>query len=146
MVRGGTALALATSVIRAPLLVAIVLTACSPGLPRPKTGPVPKDAMFEIPYPPPAARVETIPAKKSEADVWIDGQWDWDGRDFRWQPGTWMKPPAADAYFTRWRAERRRDGRLYFARAAWRDKRGRPLAAWPSLEVCPKDDGETASR
>ncbi len=60
MVRGGTALALATSVIRAPLLVAIVLTACSPGLPRPKTGPVPKDAMFEIPYPPPAARVETI--------------------------------------------------------------------------------------
>src|SRR6185503_17526202 len=101
-----------------------LLSGCSSSLPRPPAGRVPADAMTqEVPYPPPPARVEVIPPKKGERDVWIDGQWDWDGQAWKWLAGQWMTPPA-DAYFTPWTAARRGDGRLFFAPAAWRDKYG----------------------
>lgn len=103
-----------------------LLPACSGSLPKPPTGPVPPEAMVEIPYPPPPARSEIIPPQKKPADVWIDGQWEWDGKDWKWLAGTWMTPPA-NAYFTRWTAQRRPDGRLFFAHAAWRRRDGRPL-------------------
>ncbi len=95
--------------------------------------------MIEVPYPPPAARVESVPPPPNAADVWIDGQWDWDGRNWRWHEGRWMTPPDG-AYFTRWTTQRRRDGRLFFARAAWRDASGRALDAYPSLAACPVDE------
>src|ERR1700722_16004363 len=38
-----------------------LLPACLGSLPRPPTGPIPPDAMNEVPYPPPPARVETVP-------------------------------------------------------------------------------------
>ena len=68
--------------------------------------------------------------------MWIDGQWDWDGRAWKWLEGSWMVPPAG-AYFTRWATERRSDGRLFFAHATWRARDGRPLDLGPGREACP---------
>lgn len=98
-------------------------------------GPTPASALFEVPFPPPPSRVETIPVSKDEREVWIDGQWDWDGKDYRWQPGSWVVPPE-NAYFSRWESKRQKDGRLYFAPAAWRDKQGKTLDLWPTFAGC----------
>lgn len=113
-----------------------LLPACSWRVPKPPTGPVPRDAMVEVPYPPPPARVETVPPKAKELDVWIDGQWDWTGTRWKWSDGYWMTPPP-NAYFTPWKTERRADGRLYFAAATWRAPDGRPLAIRTGVEPCP---------
>lgn len=96
--------------------------------------------MFEVPYPPPPGHVETVPPQPTQAEVWVDGQWDWTGDDYRWLDGGWVVPPA-NARFSPWTTLRKKDGRLYFAPAAWRDERGRVVAAWPSTEPC--DVGKT---
>jgi hypothetical protein len=109
--------------------VALVLLGCS-SLPRPPTGPVPPGAPGrEVPYPPPPARVETLPPRPAGGQawqVWIDGQWDWDGQTWRWLPGAWVTPPA-NAYFTPWTATLQSNGRYLFVRAAWRSRDGRPI-------------------
>jgi hypothetical protein len=91
--------------------------------------------MIEVPYPPPAARVETIPDPKVAGQVWIDGQWEWDARDWKWRDGAWTTPPP-NAYFTPWTTKRRADGQLLFARAEWRDPSGRPLNVDTEGQVC----------
>jgi hypothetical protein len=122
----------------------LLLSACSSSLPRPPTGRVPTAGMMEVPYPPPPARVEVIPPQPGKLDVWIDGQWDWGGRAWQWLPGSWLTPPP-NAYFTRWTTMRTIDGRLLFARAAWRRKDGRPLEKKPGAEVCPPSPSAPAS-
>jgi hypothetical protein len=104
-------------------------------VPKPPGGPVPEDEMIEVPYPPPPAHVEVVPEKKKDGDVWIDGQWDWDGADWQWTEGSWMTPPP-NAYFTPWKAERKKDGRLFFASAAWRAPDGKPLMIRPRKGDC----------
>ena len=120
--------------LRAFLLCAL-LPACSGSLPRPPTGPVPPGDMIEVPYPPPPARVETIPVQKTAGEVWIDGQWEWDGKAWKWREGAWSTPPE-NAYFTPWMTKRRGDGQLLFARAEWRDKAGRPLNVGTDGQIC----------
>ena len=80
--------------------------------------------------------MEITPPQKKDADVWIDGQWEWDGKMWKWLAGGWMTPPA-NAYFTRWTAVRRPDGRLFFARATWRARDGRSLDLGPGRDLCP---------
>jgi hypothetical protein len=116
--------------------LALGVAGCRGGLPRPSSGPVPVDSMIEVPYPPPPARVEEVPAQKAAGDVWIDGQWDWDGRMWRWIPGAWVTPRKG-AYFTNWTTRRERDGSLHFARATWRDATGRALDEGFGNQVCP---------
>jgi len=91
--------------------------------------------LIEVAYPPPPARVETIPLQKTAGQVWIDGQWEWDGKGWKWREGEWMTPPA-NAYFTPWMTKRRGDGQLLFARAEWRDKDGRPLNVGADGQIC----------
>jgi WXXGXW repeat (2 copies) len=100
--------------------------------------------MDEVPYPPPAARVETVPPRKNAGDVWIDGQWDWDGTAWKWLEGSWTTPPAG-AYFTPWATERRGDGRLFFARATWRTRDGRSLDVGPGRDACPLSPAPAAA-
>lgn len=119
------------------ILAALLHTACYSSLSRPPRGKVPPDAFEEVvPYPPPAARVETVPPQKSEGEVWIDGQWDWDGKTWKWVPGAWMRPPESASSFTPWSLKRAEDGRLHFARATWRAADGRALGLIHH-EVCP---------
>ena len=91
--------------------------------------------MIEVPYPPPPARVETIPPTKSAGQVWLDGQWEWGGKAWTWHDGAWTTPPP-DAYFTPWTTKRRADGQLLFIRAEWRDKAGLPIHARVDGQAC----------
>lgn len=131
--------------LRSAALVAALslgLPACLGRLPRPPTGPTPADALIEVPYPPPPARVEVVPPRKHDHEVWLDGQWDWDGSAWKWIPGSWATPPAG-AYFAPWTTVRRSDGRLFFAPAAWRIEGGRALPAGPDRGYCaPSAEGE----
>lgn len=112
-----------------------LLAGCHGSLPAPPSGPVPADALLEIPYPPPPARVETVPPPKQDTEVWIDGQWTWNGKEWKWTDGAWVTPPP-NAYFTPWKVVLREDGRFLFAAAAWRAMDGRPLDFGSASTAC----------
>jgi hypothetical protein len=124
----------------AGLLAAVVACtgapACAAGLPRPPTAPQPESAFTDVPYPPPAARVETVPAQPAGGGVWVDGQWSWDGSHWDWVPGGWVEP-AHGARFAPWALRMQPDGRLRFASAAWRDETGRELP--PPVVLAPAE-------
>jgi hypothetical protein len=119
-----------------PGAAALVLLSACGSLPLPPTGPVPADApALEVAYPPPPARVEVVPPRPHDGDVWVGGQWEWASPTWRWLPGAWMSPPPG-AYFTPWSVVRRPDGRLLFTAATWRDPDGRALELGPGQPVC----------
>lgn len=86
----------------------------------------PQEALEEVPFPPPPARVEFIPRRPSDDAVWIDGEWVWHGRRYAWKPGRWVKPPARGAYAP-WTTVRDAMGTLYLAKGTWRDESGAAL-------------------
>jgi hypothetical protein len=140
------------------LIAAALALACASSLPAPETRAHPLDATnrIEVPYPPPAARVEIVPPKPREGAVWVDGEWSWQGKQWTWELGGWVMPPAK-AYFSPWIALRLADGKLVFWPGAWHKEDGQilpkpvPLApAHTSLEVdngpvapAPLEDGGT---
>lgn len=121
---------------RLAFILLLGFAACSADIARPPTGPTPPGPMVEVPYPPPAARVETIPPNEDAEKVWVDGQWVWQTKRWKWQTGGWVVPPK-NAYFTRWETTRKPDGRLFFSRAMWRDATGRPLDVGKDPASCP---------
>jgi hypothetical protein len=104
----------------------VVLSGCSSALPHPPEAPQPSDAFVDVPYPPPAGHVETVPARPSRTALWIDGQWSWDGERWEWRPGGWVAPDPG-ARFARWQIRIQADGQLRFAGASWRDAGGHLL-------------------
>jgi hypothetical protein len=116
----------------AALVVALVL-GCGSGLPVPRTTNVrsPTD-YIEVPYPPPAARVEIVPPRPTPTAVWVDGEWTFRGKRWVWEPGGWVDPPG-DAYFAPWIATRRPDGKLSFAPGSWHGPKGEPIPKPPIL-------------
>ena len=83
---------------------------------------------IEVPYPPPAAAAEVVPAQPASDAVWVDGQWAWRDRYYVWQRGGWVRPPQG-AYYATWAKYYAADGTLYFAGGGWRNARdGSPLA------------------
>lgn len=87
----------------------------------------PLEAYTEVPYPPPAALVETVPAPPEvDGVVWLDGHWIWRGRYYVWQRGGWVVPPEKAAYAT-WQSVLAEDGRIIFAPGSWYDADYRPL-------------------
>jgi hypothetical protein len=122
-----------------PIAIAVAIAALLVGgsgcggssLPRPPRAPNVASAYVEVPYPPPPARVEFVPAKPSDGAVWIDGHWRWLDR-WRWQLGGWVSPPPNQRYAA-WAVTRATDGRLYFAPATWVDAEGRPVPSPPLL-------------
>jgi hypothetical protein len=81
-----------------------------------------------VPYPPPPARVEFVPDQPSRDAVWVDGEWEWNGRRWGWIYGGWVQPPK-NATYSPWRTTRRADGTLVFSPGAWRDANGREVPA-----------------
>jgi len=67
-------------------------------------------------YGPPAPRYGVVGVAPGPGYIWTDGFWDWGGRDWRWSPGRWQRPPHAGAHWVapEWRHEgrgwRRRGG------------------------------------
>jgi hypothetical protein len=109
-------------------MLSVVLLACRSTIPTPRTGTPPAGARvyLDVPYPPPAAQVEVIPALPREGAVWVDGQWTWQGKRWIWDSGGWVMPPA-NSYFAPWLTYRQADGRLLFSGGSWHSDDGRPI-------------------
>jgi hypothetical protein len=128
MRRLGLALALGVTIAGA------VLACGSSRLPAPPYVGQPPEALQQVAFPPPPARVEYVPpAPKSDA-VWIDGEWTWQGSRWAWKRGRWVVPPANAAY-SPWTSNRDRMGILYVAEGKWRDKQLRELPDPEALAV-----------
>ena len=84
---------------RAAILLFAAGCATTSSLPLPRTGPHVGDEPLVVPFPPPPAKVQVIPARPEQKDlVWIDGQWLWKGRRWAWQDGQWEEP-LKDGYY-----------------------------------------------
>ena len=97
-------------------------------LPKPSYVGQPQEALVQVPYPPPPARVEYVPDQPDGKAVWIDGEWVWQGRRYAWKPVRWVSPPA-NASFAPWATVRDTMGALYIAEGTWRDSKGNEVAA-----------------
>ena len=72
----------------------------------------PRPARYQVVYvrrPPPAMRVEVVPAPPGPGFGWVGGYWRWDRDAFIWTPGHWEAAPRAHAVWLngRWRHDRR---------------------------------------
>jgi hypothetical protein len=103
-------------------------------LPAPRYVGQPQEALVDVPYPPPPARVEFVPESPDQRAVWIDGEWVWPGRRYAWKPGRWVRPPE-NASFAPWAAVRDTIGTLYVAEGSWRDGNGNEVAAPAPLKT-----------
>lgn len=93
----------AGAIVRAALLAALAAGAgCgNPRIPVPPSGPHAADgSLLVVPFPPPAARAEIVPAPPAEMTnaVWVDGEWQWKGRRWVWQRGQW-ESMQSNAYY-----------------------------------------------
>jgi hypothetical protein len=109
----GSAAALAFAVL--------ALVACGSTVPVPKSGPHVDEEPILVPYPPPPARVEVIPAPPANVKgaVWIDGEWLWKGSRWVWQGGQWQAP-YPDGYYAPPATLRLADGSLVYFAGAWK--------------------------
>jgi hypothetical protein len=101
-------------------------------LPTPRYVAQTSDALGEVGYPPPPARVEIVPPRPRPDAVWIDGEWMWQGRRWAWRPGRWVVPPP-NAAFSPWTATRDANGTLYYAPGTWRDESGKAIESPPAI-------------
>jgi hypothetical protein len=109
------------------LTVGCVLLACGASrLPSPIYTSQTSEALQQVLFPPPPARVEYVPGSPNEQAVWVDGEWTWQGRRWAWKPGRWVLPPK-DSKFAPWTAVRDAKGGLYVAEGKWRDTRGKDV-------------------
>jgi hypothetical protein len=67
-----------------------------------------------------------VPARPNSDAVWVDGEWNWDGRRYRWTKGGWVVP-AAGAKIAPWAVARRDDGQLFFSPSVWYGESGAPI-------------------
>jgi hypothetical protein len=48
-------------------------------------------------FAPPPLRVEPVPPPSHRGWVWVPGRWQWNGVQYIWSPGHYMRPPRARA-------------------------------------------------
>lgn len=106
------------------------LLACSlsfgctgPRLPHPPYVSHPTSALEEVPYPAPPPLVENVPDKPTEKAIWVDGEWRYSARMWRWNRGSWVIPVSGHAFSPPVEV-RGADGTLYFAPGTWRNGLG----------------------
>jgi hypothetical protein len=98
------------------LLLASLALACSAGQAEAPRGAHPANDAVSVPYPPPPAKVEEVPAQPQPSCVWTDGYWEFTDR-WEWQPGEWVVPqPHCRLAPVELRRER---GELWHARPRW---------------------------
>lgn len=118
-------------------ILGCALAACSGRVPHPPYASPPASALVEVDYPPPPARVESVPGRPTGNAVWLNGEWSWTGRRWGWKPGGWVVPPEGAAY-AKLVIVRRNDGKLFAAPGTWRNAKGEevsppdPTSASPS--------------
>lgn len=120
MRRPGLGLALGVS-------FAAALFACGASrLPAPPYVAHPTEALQQVAFPPPPARVEYVPPSPKSGAVWVDGEWTWQTDRWAWKRGRWVMP-LANARYSPWTSSRDRSGTLYVAEGRWRDDKLREL-------------------
>lgn len=103
-------------------------------------------ALRPVPFPPPPARAEWVPAAPREDDaVWVDGEWIWQGRRWAWRPGRWVLPPT-NASYAPWTSVRDARGNVYVAEGRWQDSRGRAVADPAPISVGRSSGGAVVTR
>lgn len=112
---------------------ALSIFSCGSAIPVPEYGNPSSDLLEEVPYPPPPARVELLPAPPNDRSVWIDGEWSWNGRRWAWVEGRWVMPPSGYR-FTPWVVVRRRDGSFLYSPGFWRNPSGQIIDGLPPVE------------
>jgi hypothetical protein len=113
-----------TLAFAAPL--AALLVGCGARIPVPPSGPHAGDEPTFVPYPPPAAKPEILPAPdpNAESAVWVDGEWEWKGTRWMWLSGRW-ETPYPGSYYAKPTVVRLPDGRLAWYRGTWHSNDGR---------------------
>ncbi|WP_394828319.1 YXWGXW repeat-containing protein [Pendulispora albinea] len=110
--------------------------------PRPPYVRQTSEALVEVPYPPPPAKVEFIPDSPREGAVWIDGEWAWHARRWAWRSGRWVIPASGTAFSPR-AVIRNGAGTLFAAEGRWRDvQSGNEVPAPPALALAKASPGE----
>lgn len=115
------------------LLAAVPLASCGGSLPQPRQTAPGADGFVEVPYPPPAALSELVPARpENQGAVFIDGGWLWSGSYYTWDRGGWVVPPRG-ARFAPWAFRYTADGRMLFSRGRWMGPSGQFISPPPIL-------------
>jgi hypothetical protein len=73
------------------LAILAAVPGCGPRHAEAPRGAHPPNGAVSVPYPPPPAKVEEVPAQPHAACVWADGYWDFSDR-WEWQAGEWVVP------------------------------------------------------
>ncbi len=106
-----------------------VLSACGVDVPPgPPKAPNSTGNYIEVPYPPPPGRIEYVPKRPNDKALWVDGEWRYRGRRWRWVPGSWFDVPAG-ARFAHWASTIRSDGVFMYASGEWMDANGKAIPA-----------------
>ncbi len=103
------------------ILAVFAIAACGPALPPPRTGPHTGDEPITVPTSPPPGKVEIVPPKPAtmKDPVWVDGQWDWNGRRWTWKEGGWIDQEPG-SYYAPPATLRLADGTLAYFRGVWK--------------------------
>jgi hypothetical protein len=70
---------------------------------------------------PPAIIVERRPPPPGQGHIWIDGYWNWNGRQYVWESGRWAVPPRERTIWIAPRYERHEQGYRYMP-GQWREE------------------------
>jgi hypothetical protein len=93
-----------------------------------------------VPYPPPPAKVETMPpAPTNPACVYLDGQWTFGSRDWQWVAGAWVIAPGGCAFVRQrlfWLALGSEGSELRFRPGRWVQTSNNALDC-PVATACP---------
>lgn len=102
----------------------VMASGCLPTLAVPEAGDQAGEVPLQVPYPPPAARVDVVldPPPSIISPVWVDGQWLWRGSRWIWEPGGWAQGDPERVY-ARSKLVRRSDGMLVWFEGKFRPKR-----------------------
>ncbi len=104
------------------------------------------ESPIQVPFPPPPAKVDVIgvPPAEMTDPVWVDGQWEWRGRAWVWEPGKWWSRPPGK-YYAAPAIVRRMDGQLVWFAGSFRPfspaTTARPSAGLPSPPVPGQESG-----
>src|SRR5215471_18092219 len=76
-------------------------------------------ARFYVGFGPPAAVIERPVPPPGPNFVWTPGYYRWDGADYNWQRGRWVRPPRHGERWVPSRWDHNRNG-WYFVDGRWR--------------------------
>jgi hypothetical protein len=120
------------------------MSACNHALPRPPFVAQPTAALYPVVTAPPPARAELVPAQPAKDAVWLDGEWQWQGRKWAWKRGRWVVPPPG-ARYSPWTMTRDDTGALWFASGVWRNAAGEEVDEPEPLALGRTSLGEVTS-